>query len=145
VHRSRAENIMVGQVGVDEDGRRRSAVLNPAANGHFFTRSGRGGRHPEELIEAVRQLAVLQWPHDHGWPYDVRLTLNQLHADLPSTADRATPLEVHWRPSTPAGSRTRTRFDLFDTTTDGPAIGTVVIESQAWTEPQWRRLRARPR
>jgi hypothetical protein len=145
VHRVRRENILVGPVSEGDDGVRRSAVVGSPAEDHFFTVRGGGVRHAEELIEAARQIAVLLWPYEHGWPTDVRLSLNRLRAELPATVDASRPLELRWRPNPLRGTKARARLELHDGTADGAPLGRFDIETQGWTESQWQRLRARPR
>jgi hypothetical protein len=144
VHRVRQENILVGPVSEADDGALRSAVLGSPAEDHFFARRGGGQYHPEELIEAARQVAVLRWTYEHGWPTDARLSLNRLRAQLPTTIARDSLLELRWRASPLLGAKARTHLDLHGSGGPEP-LGRFDIETQAWTESQWQQLRTRSR
>ncbi|MFI5916036.1 AfsA-related hotdog domain-containing protein [Dactylosporangium sp. NPDC051541] len=147
VHRARPENILVGPVRRDEGGVGRAALVRSSAEDHFFTVRGAGVRHCEELIEAARQVAVLQWPSEHAWPVDVRLTLNRLRADLPAAVAADRDLELRWQPRPLRGTKSTARVELHDRAEPGAGrdavpLGRFVIETQGFTEPQWRQLRA---
>ena len=145
VHRQRPENILVGEVCAERDDRRRAAVLTSPRPDHLFTRRGGADRRPEELIEAARQATILRALTEYGWPADVRLSLNQLRADLPAAVPRGVPLALQWSPGPPPGVTARCKLDLVDAGADTRPLGRVVIDTQGWTEPEWRQVRARRR
>jgi hypothetical protein len=149
VHRVRPENILVGPVARGADGVHRSALVRSSAEDHFFTVRGAGVRHSEELIEAARQIAVLQWPFEHGWPVDVRLSLNRLRADLPATVAADRPLELHWRPGPLRGTKSLAKVELHDRAAadaprdaDAAPLGRFFVETQGFSAAQWQRMRA---
>jgi hypothetical protein len=142
VHRVRAENILVGRPSHVDGAPLRTAVVDSADPAHFFTRRGGAVRHPEELVEAARQVAVLLWPYAYGWPADVRLSLNAVRADLPLAVDRTVPLELRWVPAPPREVKARARMQLVRGGAEPVRLGRFTVDTQAWTSAQWRRLRA---
>lgn len=142
VHRSRPENILVGEAHREEAGPVRCAVRSPGSVDHLFAALGGATRTPEELIEAARQATVMLWSYAYGWPADVKLTLNSVTADLPVCVDRNIPLELRWWPEEIKGNKARTSLELV-TGSDRPQLmGLINIDSQGWSASQWQRIRA---
>ena len=144
VHRERPENVLVAEVCIDPDRRRRAAVLSSPRPDHFFSRSGLL-RRPEELIEAARQATIMRALTDYEWPADTRFSLNQLRADLPATVDREAPLVLQWSPVAPPGRTAHCRIDLVGAGAGSRPTGRVVIDTQRWTGREWRQIRSRRR
>jgi hypothetical protein len=142
VHRIRAENILLGKVRREKNGPVRAAILSPRTTDHLFAVRGGGARTPEELIEAARQAAVMLWPYAHGWPADVKLTLNSLTAELPVQLDRSTPLEVRWWPTPIRGKSARTSFEVVAGMSNPELAGLITITMQAWSGAEWDELRS---
>ncbi len=142
VHRVRAENILLGRVRREDGGPVRAAVLSPGTEDHLFALRGGSARTPEELIEAARQAAIMLWPYAHGWPSDVKLTLNSVTAELPISVDRSTPLEVRWWPKPVNGRKARTSLEVVAGACRPELAGLITISMQAWSGAEWNELRS---
>lgn len=143
VHRLRGENVLLGAMDQPDGGPLRIQVRSSSAGDHFFTRRAPDHRDPVELIEATRQAAVVLWSRAYHWPLDARLTFNGLTADVPVALARDVSLELRWWPRPARDRKARSVFELVADRTVPRLVGRIVIDSQAWLEQDWQRLRAR--
>jgi hypothetical protein len=145
VHRHRAENVLVGEASQEEAGPVRCAVLSPSSSDQLFAVLGGAERTPEELIEAARQAVVMLWCTVYQWPVDVRLTLNEVSAELPVSVHRDIPLELRWWPQEVKGNKAVTSFELVAGSDTPERIGSITFATQAWSERAWERVRSTQR
>jgi hypothetical protein len=108
VHRVNSENIMIGKPATDAHGMVWVPLLLPRAT-YLRSRSPYRKRSPEEIIEAVRQFAVLQEAGNE--PDQTQLIMRALHADLPCGTPRI-PLLLRGVKGERRGSRTSRVIDL---------------------------------
>jgi hypothetical protein len=85
VHRSRPENVLIGDLG-GHDGIFTAELINPPA-GHYLTRRGENDRSLGEVIEAVRQFGTLLG-HQQGVPHGAQMILTCMEVQLDRPVSR---------------------------------------------------------
>ncbi|MFI6801059.1 AfsA-related hotdog domain-containing protein [Streptosporangium canum] len=112
-------------------------LLDPAADHHFALKCPRT-RGVVELVEAARQFSVLLWQLEYGRPADVRLLLDAVDLDLPTSLSRETPMELRWDRAPLRGITASIAMEVW---AGGTRVGSVGLESRAVSESAYRRLR----
>ncbi|MFD8560148.1 AfsA-related hotdog domain-containing protein [Streptosporangium canum] len=112
-------------------------LLDPAADHHFALKCPRT-RGVVELVEAARQFSVLLWQLEYGRPADVRLLLDAVDLDLPTSLSRETPMELRWDRALLRGIAASFAMEVW---AGGTRVGNVGLETRAVSESAYRRLR----
>ncbi|WP_131742206.1 AfsA-related hotdog domain-containing protein [Actinomadura roseirufa] len=130
VHRSRPENILIGEPARSGPDLVECAVLD-LPEGNALRREGRpdagraDSRATVEIVEAGRQFATMMEHREHGRPMDVTVLWLSLRMDLPRWIDRAVPLLLRWPVERLPGRRSRYAMTLVDAS-GGAALGSLV-------------------
>jgi A-factor biosynthesis hotdog domain len=110
VHRTRADNVLLGPPVEDEDGIV-APLLRPGA-GHYLAGYGRHGFSARGVIEAGRQFLTLLVHRAAGKPLDTQIVWLSFGADLPCAPPTDVALSLRWRRVPLRGSRIPLSFEL---------------------------------
>ncbi|WNI16358.1 AfsA-related hotdog domain-containing protein [Actinacidiphila sp. ITFR-21] len=138
VHRTRPENVMIGEPATVEAGITAAVLLPPP--GHALRGPHPGSRPVEALIEAGRQLSVWLSHRLGGWPPDTRILWLKLTADLPAALPSSLRVALHWQSGHIPDDRARVRFDVI--AGGGVKVGSLVYVSKAMRPAEYARFRA---
>ncbi len=139
VHRTRAENVMIGDPW-QADGHVTAVVLRPPAGHALDVR--RPNTHPVEgLVEAGRQFST--WlPHRFGgWPLDAQMLWIGVTVDLPVGLPRSLPVALRWRVTPITGDKAKLHLDLVCADGRGPALGSLRYASKVLDPAEYARFR----
>jgi hypothetical protein len=140
VHRTRPENVMIGEPLVT-DTEATAAVLVPPA-GHALCCPRAGSRSVEAVIEAGRQLSVWLSHRLGGWPPDTQILWLKVTADLPIGLPSSVPVSLRWQSARIPDDKVRVRFDVVAGAGQGVKVGSLIYMSKALQPAEYTRFRA---
>jgi len=144
VHRSRSENIMLGEPTVTEE-QVTAAVLVPP-DGHALCGRRAGRRSVRAVVEAGRQLSVWLTHRLGGWPLGTQILWLRLTADLPLGLPSSIPVTLRWQAAGIPDSRARLRFDVIagDGAAEGGGrkVGSLVYMSMGLQRDEYQSFQA---
>lgn len=140
VHRTRAENVLLGPPVDDEDGIV-VPLLRPG-RGHYLTGYGLYGYSARGVIEASRQFLTLLVHQAAGRPLDTQIVWLSFGTDLPCAPPADVPLSLRWPRVPLRGSRFTLNFDLVCDITAG-AVASFRHEILTASPAAYQRYRER--
>ncbi|MFJ8589545.1 AfsA-related hotdog domain-containing protein [Streptomyces sp. NPDC093595] len=139
LHRSRAENIMLGEPHPDQQGRICAAVIPPLP-GHQLHGDREERYSAEVLIEAGRQYSTWLLHKFGDWPMGTQGLWIGLDIDIPVQVPRTLPVTLRWRRHPIPPGKVLLTFDLV--TGDGEAvIGSLGYTSRGLSASAYARYR----
>ncbi|GIE89983.1 AfsA-related hotdog domain-containing protein [Actinoplanes regularis] len=139
VHRTRAENIVLGEPW-REDGQITALVLPPPW-GHRLAGPAPDTYPIECLIEAGRQFSTWLAHRQARWPVDAQLLWIGVTGDLPTRLPRPFAVALRWRVAPLTGTKAKFHFDLVNADGRGPALGSLSFACKALSPAEYALFR----